>query len=83
MVAEWLTKGTPSVLGLISGAVAGLVAITPRASGFVLPIGSLIIGAVAGALCFWAATSLKEVLGYDDSLDAFGIHSLAALSAGY
>jgi Amt family ammonium transporter len=78
MVVEWLTKGAPSVLGLISGAVAGLVAITP-ASGFVLPGASLIIGVVAGAACFWSATRLKEMFGYDDSLDAFGIHCIGGI----
>jgi Amt family ammonium transporter len=62
MFAEWITKGKPSVLGAISGAVAGLVAITP-ASGFVLPDSSLIIGTAAGVICFWAATSLKHMLG--------------------
>ena len=78
MFAEWMTKGKPSVLGIISGAVAGLVAITP-ASGFVLPGGSLIIGLVAGIVCFWAATSLKHMLGYDDSLDAFGVHGVGGI----
>ena len=78
MFAEWMTKGKPSVLGIISGAVAGLVAITP-ASGFVLPGGSLIIGLVAGVVCFWSATSLKHMLGYDDSLDAFGVHGVGGI----
>ncbi|MBV9248540.1 MAG: ammonium transporter, partial [Acetobacteraceae bacterium] len=67
MFAEWMTKGKPSVLGAISGAVAGLVAITP-ASGFVLPGPAIIIGIAAGVLCFFAATSVKHMLGYDDSL---------------
>jgi len=75
MFAEWMTRGKPSVLGIVSGAVAGLVAITP-ASGFVNPTGALVIGIVAGAVCFWAATSLKKMLGYDDSLDAFGVHGV-------
>ncbi len=75
MFAEWAMRGKPSVLGVISGAVAGLVAITP-ASGFVNPTGALIIGLVAGVVCFWAATSLKNMLGYDDSLDAFGVHGI-------
>ena len=75
MFIEWAIKGKPSVLGIISGAVAGLVAITP-ASGFVDPKGSLIIGIVAGALCYWGVTSLKNALGYDDSLDAFGVHGI-------
>jgi Amt family ammonium transporter len=77
-VAEWVTKGKPSVLGAISGAVAGLVAITP-ASGFVLPGPALIIGLVAGVVCFWSATSLKHLLGYDDSLDAFGVHGVGGI----
>ena len=75
MFAEWMTRGKPSVLGVISGAVAGLVAITP-ASGFVTPAGSLAIGIVAGLLCFWGATGLKHAMGYDDSLDAFGVHGV-------
>ncbi|UYN95280.1 MAG: ammonium transporter [Enhydrobacter sp.] len=75
MFAEWMTRGKPSVLGIISGAVAGLVAITP-ASGFVNPFGALVIGLVAGVACFWAATSLKKALGYDDSLDVFGVHGV-------
>ena len=75
MFAEWMKHGKPSVLGAISGAVAGLVAITP-ASGFVDTIGSLIIGVSAGIVCFWAASSLKKALKYDDSLDAFGIHGI-------
>jgi ammonium transporter, Amt family len=70
---EWLTKGKPSALGAISGAVAGLVAITP-ASGFVTPMGALIIGLIAGAFCFWMVTVVKNKFGYDDSLDAFGVH---------
>ena len=78
MFAEWITKGKPSVLGIISGAVAGLVAITP-ASGFVLPGPSLIIGLVAGVVCFWSATGLKHLLGYDDSLDAFGVHGIGGI----
>ena len=76
--AEWIAKGKPSVLGAISGAVAGLVAITP-ASGFVLPGPALIIGIVAGAVCFWSATSLKHMMGYDDSLDAFGVHGIGGM----
>jgi Amt family ammonium transporter len=78
MFAEWIAKGKPSVLGIASGAVAGLVAITP-ASGFVDPMGSLIIGIVAGVVCFWAATYLKKMLGYDDSLDAFGVHAIGGI----
>ena len=78
MFAEWLVKGKPSVLGICSGAVAGLVAITP-ASGFVGPGGALAIGIAAGVICFWAATSLKNMLGYDDSLDAFGVHAIGGI----
>ncbi|MDR3536685.1 MAG: ammonium transporter [Acetobacteraceae bacterium] len=78
MFAEWMTKGKPSVLGLISGAVAGLVAITP-ASGYVLPGSSIIIGVAAGVICFWTATSLKHMLGYDDSLDVFGVHCVGGI----
>jgi len=76
--AEWAIKGKPSVLGAISGAVAGLVAITP-AAGFVLPGSALLIGLVSGAVCFWAATALKHMLGYDDSLDAFGVHGIGGI----
>jgi len=75
MFAEWMFKGKPSVLGIISGAVAGLVAITP-ASGFVDPRGALIIGIAAGVICYWGTTGLKHALGYDDSLDAFGVHGV-------
>jgi Amt family ammonium transporter len=78
MFTEWLTKGKPSVLGIASGAVAGLVAITP-ASGFVLPNASVGIGIAAGVICFFSATSLKKVLGYDDSLDAFGVHCIGGI----
>ncbi|PWB54506.1 MAG: ammonia channel protein [Nitrosomonadales bacterium] len=78
MFAEWLGKGKPSVLGIASGAVAGLVAITP-AAGFVAPMGALIIGLVAGVVCFWGATSLKRMMGYDDSLDAFGVHGIGGI----
>jgi Amt family ammonium transporter len=78
MFAEWMVMGKPSVLGIISGAVAGLVAITP-ASGFVTPGSALVIGIVAGAICFWASTSLKNALGYDDSLDAFGVHGVGGI----
>ncbi|HVZ07991.1 ammonium transporter [Rhodopila sp.] len=76
--AEWFLHGKPSVLGAISGAVAGLVTITP-AAGFVLPGPALAIGLVAGAVCFWAATSLKLALRYDDSLDAFGVHGVGGI----
>lgn len=75
---EWFLRGKPSVLGAISGAVAGLVGITP-AAGFVLPGPALAIGLVCGAVCFWASTSLKSALKYDDSLDAFGVHGVAGM----
>ncbi len=77
-LVEWFLRGKPSVLGAISGAVAGLVAITP-AAGFVLPGIALGIGLVAGVVCFWATTSLKATLGYDDSLDAFGVHGVGGI----
>lgn len=75
MFSEWISHGKPSILGIISGAIAGLVAITP-ASGFVDPVGALVIGAVAGVICNWAVAWLKPRLGYDDSLDAFGVHGI-------
>ncbi len=78
MLAEWLGKGKPSVLGIASGAVAGLVAITP-AAGFVNPVGALVIGIAAGVICFWGATMLKHMLKYDDSLDAFGVHGIGGI----
>jgi Amt family ammonium transporter len=78
MFAEWITKGKPSVLGIASGAVAGLVAITP-ASGFVGPIPAMVIGLIAGVGCYFAATTLKGALGYDDSLDAFGVHGIGGI----
>ncbi|MDD5376042.1 ammonium transporter [Acidithiobacillus sp.] len=78
MFAEWLARGKPTVLGMTSGAVAGLVAITP-ASGFVGPMGALWIGLAAGVICFWAAVYLKNRLGYDDSLDAFGVHAIGGI----
>ncbi|MDB6085213.1 MAG: ammonium transporter [Gammaproteobacteria bacterium] len=78
MFAEWVSKGKPSVLGIASGAVAGLVAITP-ASGFVGPTHAVIIGAIAGVVCFLAATSLKHAFNYDDSLDAFGVHGVGGI----
>ncbi|MBI3343502.1 MAG: ammonium transporter [Gammaproteobacteria bacterium] len=78
MFAEWLKHGKPSVLGIVTGAVAGLVAITP-ASGFVGPMGAIVIGAAAGVICFWASSSLKRAMGYDDSLDAFGVHAVGGI----
>ncbi|MFZ4790065.1 MAG: ammonium transporter [Candidatus Competibacteraceae bacterium] len=78
MFAEWLRHGKPSVLGIASGAVAGLVAITP-ASGTAGPMGALLIGVASGALCFLASTKLKRALGYDDSLDVFGVHCIGGI----
>ncbi|HET7210372.1 MAG TPA: ammonium transporter [Methyloceanibacter sp.] len=78
MFAEWVVHKKPSVLGIISGAIAGLVAITP-ASGFVGPVGALWIGAAAGVGCFFAATTIKRAIGYDDSLDVFGVHCIGGI----
>ena len=78
MFTEWVVKGKPSVLGIASGAVAGLVAITP-ASGYVTPTASVVIGLVAGVICFISATTVKRALGYDDSLDAFGVHCVGGI----
>lgn len=78
MLVEWSKHGKPSVLGIVTGAVAGLVAITP-ASGHVGPMGALAIGFASGIVCFWGATSLKQSLGYDDSLDAFGVHGIGGI----
>jgi Amt family ammonium transporter len=79
MTLEWWTRGKPSVLGMISGAVAGLGTITP-ASGFLLPMQAVLIGLAAGAICFWACTWLKLKVGYDDSLDVFGVHGIGGLT---
>ncbi|MBF0124906.1 MAG: ammonium transporter, partial [Magnetococcales bacterium] len=78
MVIEWLRHGKPSALGIATGAVAGLVAITP-ASGFVGASGALVIGAAAGFFCFFGATTLKRAMRYDDSLDAFGVHGIGGI----
>lgn len=78
MLIEWATKGKPSLLGLASGVVAGLVAVTP-ASGFAGPMGSIVLGLVAGAVCFLFCTSIKNALGYDDSLDVFGVHCIGGI----
>ena len=78
MFTEWTLRGKPSVLGIISGAIAGLVAITP-AAGFVNPVGALCIGIASGIICFWGATWLKRACGYDDSLDVFGIHGIGGI----
>ncbi|WP_428520312.1 ammonium transporter [Pseudorhodoplanes sp.] len=79
MFLEWWTRGKPSVLGMISGAIAGLGTITP-AAGFVMPMQGIVIGVIAGAVCFWACTWLKLKLGYDDSLDVFGVHGVGGLT---
>jgi Amt family ammonium transporter len=78
MLVEWMMRGKPTVVGICTGAVAGLVAITP-ASGFVGPLGSLCIGIAAGVLCYWGCTGLKHMLGYDDALDAFGVHAVGGI----
>jgi len=76
---EWKLRGKPSVLGMISGAVAGLGTITP-ASGFVLPWHGLVIGVIAGAVCYWACTAVKLRFKYDDSLDVFGVHGIGGVT---
>lgn len=78
MFIEWLIKGKPSMLGIISGCVAGLVAVTP-ASGFAGPMGAIVLGLVAGVICFFSATALKNAIGYDDSLDVFGVHCIGGI----
>ncbi len=78
MFAEWLFKGKPSLLGLASGIVAGLVAVTP-ASGFGGPMGTLVLGLVAGVVCFFFCTAVKSALGYDDTLDVFGVHAIGGI----
>jgi Amt family ammonium transporter len=79
MFAEWIGKGKPSMLGAASGAVAGLVAITP-AAGFVGPMGAIIIGLVSGFLCLWGVSGLKRMLGADDALDVFGVHGVGGIT---
>jgi ammonium transporter, Amt family len=78
MFVEWIHRGKPTVIGIASGAVAGLVAITP-ASGFVGPIGSMVIGVACGVGCYWGATGLKHAFGYDDALDCFGVHGVGGI----
>jgi Amt family ammonium transporter len=78
MFAEWMLRGKPSMLGIASGAIAGLVAVTP-AAGLVGPMGAIILGAIAGPVCLWAVSGLKRSLGYDDSLDVFGIHAVGGI----
>jgi Amt family ammonium transporter len=79
MLAEWAHRGKPTVIGICSGAVAGLVAITP-ASGFVGPVGSMCIGVAAGVLCYWGVTGLKRLHGVDDALDCFGVHAVGGIA---
>jgi ammonium transporter, Amt family len=78
MGVEWAVRGKPSVLGIVTGAVAGLVAITP-AAGFVTPSGALCIGFLSGAACWWGATGLKRLIGCDDALDVFGVHGVGGI----
>jgi Amt family ammonium transporter len=78
MLVEWALKGKPTVIGICSGAVAGLVAITP-ASGFVGPVGAFAIGVAAGVVCYWGCTGLKHMFSYDDALDCFGVHAIGGM----
>ena len=78
MLVEW-ALGKPTVVGICSGAVAGLVAITP-ASGFVGPVGAFAIGVAAGMVCYWGCTGLKHMFGYDDALDSFGVHAVGGIA---
>jgi Amt family ammonium transporter len=78
MFAEWIVKGHPSVLGALSGAVAGLVAVTP-AAGFAGPMGAIVLGLVVGVVCLFFCTVVKNALGYDDSLDVFGVHCVGGI----
>jgi Amt family ammonium transporter len=78
MLVEWIIRGKPTVIGICSGAVAGLVAITP-ASGFVGPVGAMAIGVAAGVMCYWGVTGLKRMLGADDALDCFGVHGVGGI----
>jgi Amt family ammonium transporter len=78
MLVEWALKGKPTVVGICSGAVAGLVAITP-ASGFVGPVGAFAIGVAAGVVCYWGCTGLKHMFSYDDALDCFGVHAIGGI----
>ena len=78
MFVEWAAKGKPSLLGILSGCIAGLVAVTP-ASGYAGPMGAMVLGLVAGAVCFFFCTSVKNALGYDDALDVFGVHCIGGI----
>jgi Amt family ammonium transporter len=82
MFVEWAHRGKPTVIGICSGAVAGLVAITP-ASGFVGPIGAMAIGVACGVGCYWGATGLKHMFGYDDALDCFGVHGVGGIIGAF
>ena len=82
MFVEWIHRGKPTVIGIASGAVAGLVAITP-ASGFVGPLGSMVIGVACGVGCYWGATGLKHMFGYDDALDCFGVHGVGGMIGAF
>jgi Amt family ammonium transporter len=81
LVVEWIINKKPTLLGAVSGAIAGLVAITP-ACGFVTPFASIVIGFIGGAVCFWGIFSLKKKIGYDDALDAFGLHGIGGTWGG-
>jgi ammonium transporter, Amt family len=78
MFAEWMTKGKPSLLGIVSGCVAGLVAVTP-AAGYAGPMGSIVLGLIAGVVCLFFVSAIKNMLGYDDSLDVFGVHCIGGI----
>ncbi len=78
MLAEWMLRGKPSMLGVASGVVTGLVAVTP-AAGLVGPMGAIVLGGIAGVICLWGVSGLKKALGYDDSLDVFGIHGIGGI----
>ena len=81
VLVEWLHRGRPSMLGAVSGAIAGLVAITP-ACGFVGPMGALAVGAIASPICIWAVEKLKPMIGLDDSFDVFGVHGVGGIAGG-
>jgi len=78
LFVEWGAKGKPSLLGMVSGAIAGLVAVTP-AAGFVGPMGAIVLGVMAGAICFYFVSYVKQKIGYDDTLDVFGIHCVGGI----
>jgi Amt family ammonium transporter len=78
MFAEWMTKGKPSLLGILSGCIAGLVAVTP-AAGFSGPMGALVLGLIVGVVCLFFCTTIKNAIGYDDALDVFGVHCIGGI----